>query len=114
MSPNKTKSVFTIADLEAQIFDLERIRVMFRAPADLRVRGVAYGEAFTNATPKNKPVTALCNRIDDVLRTLENDLSKGALKDFDTTTITYQIVDGSGNYPTKLTHSQTVRASYNH
>lgn len=108
----ESKKTFTFWDLEAQIFDLERVRVVFRVDPAVRVKGLSYNDLFVNATARNKNLTTLRKRIAKLISQLTNDVKRGGLKDVDPTAVHFHFIDGYGNYPNQLTHVETVRLSY--
>lgn len=112
MSATKTISTFTLADIEAQIFELEGIRIIFRAPARLKLTGVSYADNYNNKVAQNGNVTLLIKRIKKILSGAQNANRRGWLATFPIKEVTFEIVDGSGNFTNGGTHITTVRASY--
>lgn len=112
MSATKTTSTFSLADIEAQIFELEGIRITFRAPARLKLTGISYADNYNNKVAQNGNVTLLIKRVKTILAAASNANKRGWLSNFPIDEITFEIVDGSGNYPNGGTHITTVRASY--
>lgn len=106
------ESTFTFWELESQIFELEGVRVIFRADPSVRLKGVAYKDFYKNAAAQNSPLLSLRKRIEIVLSSLVNDIRRGDLRQVEIEKVHFHFIDGTGNHPNQKSHIGTVRKSY--
>ncbi|URG14077.1 hypothetical protein [Pectobacterium phage vB_ParM-25] len=109
---NQTKTTFSLADIEAQVMELEGIRIVFHAPSRLKLTGVSYADKYSNKVAHNGNATLLINRVKAVIKGAVNGNQRGWLSTYPIAEIDFVIVDGTGNVPNGGTHIKTIRDSY--
>ncbi|UQT02960.1 hypothetical protein TOTORO_00970 [Serratia phage vB_SmaS-Totoro] len=108
----KQNTTFSLSDLEAQVMELEGVRIVFRSPVRLKINGISYADKYTNKVAQNGNVTLLINRIKSIIKAATNANQRGWLSGYPIDEITFDIIDGTGNVPNGGTHIVTVRNSY--
>lgn len=111
VQPN-TMETFGLWELEKEIYEKEGVRVLFRAPARLSLIGKRYNEIYTNVCPGNARLTVLTKRIQNVIKQLIVANQRGFLSTIPSHEITFDYVDGKGNFPNGGQYLTTVRNSY--